>query len=231
MVEDGRRGKFRNACEIVVVQKIAGIQAAAPQEGVLDAGGHQLTETHLQIEIVQPLQQTALRVIGKVAQMVAVDLAHSVVRKVHKLIGNTVFLGRAVATLQSGNHSGVMIFAQLPQPRLPRALHGAGVRNVKNIFQMWPAAAVLPNQRNAGRASPYPAPHCTVPQFHTGAGGRVGALGVDQELFVKGIFVEAGGRVKVLLPATGTPRNIVGGLSGQFRYQPQFVRHIVPPFT
>ena len=220
MVEDGGRGKLRDAREVIIVQIVKRVKAAAPQERVLDARGHQLAETHLQIEVVQTVQQASLGVVCEIAQMVAVDFAHGVVRQVHELTGHAGFLGGAVAPLQSGDDGGVVFLAQLPQPRLPRALHGAGVRNVKNIFQTRPAATAFPNQRDAGRAGAHPAPHRAVPQLHTGAGCGVGTLGVDQELFIKGVFVEAGGRVKILFPATGALRHFTGFLSCQLRYQP-----------
>lgn len=148
MVKDGGGGKLRDAREIVIVQIIAGVQTAAAQEGVLDAGGHQVTKAHLQIEVVQPVQQTALRVIGEVAQMVAVDLAHGVLCQVHELICDAAFLGGAVAPFQRRDNGSVVFLAQLPQPRRPRSLHRAGVGNVKYIFQMRSAAA-FPYQRNA----------------------------------------------------------------------------------
>ena len=230
VVEDGGCGKFRDAFEIVVLHKVAGVQPTAAQKRVLDARGHQPAETHLQIEIVQPLQQAALRIIGKIAQMVMVDLAHGILRQIHELTDNAVFLCCAVAPLQSGNDVGVVFLAQLPQFRLARALHGSRVRYIKNVLQVRSAAA-FPNQGNAGRAGAYPAAHGAVPQLHARAGGGVGTLGVDQKLFIKRVFVEAGCRVKVLLPTTGALRHLAGFLVSQLRNQPQFVRHIVPPIT
>lgn len=49
VVEDGRGGKLRNAVKILIVQVVHGVQAAAGQESILDAGGHKAAEAHLQI--------------------------------------------------------------------------------------------------------------------------------------------------------------------------------------
>src|SRR5699024_6378882 len=66
-----------------------------------------------------------------------------------------------------------------------------------------------------GPAPPIPA-HAVVPQVVLGAGGSVRALGVDHQLFMERIFVEAGGggeKARPLLPAAGElPRHLVGHL-------------------
>ena len=42
MVKDGGGGKLDNARKVLVLQILAGVQAAAGQEGVLDAGGQEI---------------------------------------------------------------------------------------------------------------------------------------------------------------------------------------------
>ena len=185
MVEDGGRGKLRDAREVIVVQIVKRVKAAAPQERVLDARGHQLAETHLQIEVVQTVQQASLGVVCEIAQMVAVDLAHGVVRQVHELAGHVGFLGRAVAPLQSSDDGGAVFLAQLPQPRLTRSAHGAGVRIVKHKFQLGAAIVTLADHGDTLGVCPHPPVHGLVPQLHRRAGDCVRALRVDQELVVK----------------------------------------------
>jgi len=47
MVQDGRGGKLRNTGEVLAFQILRRVQAAAGQEGILDAGNHKATKTNL----------------------------------------------------------------------------------------------------------------------------------------------------------------------------------------
>ena len=85
VVQDGGSGELGDPLEILRLQVIGGVQAAPPQEGVLDAGGEDASETHLQIQSVQFLQQTVPRVIPQVGQIVPVDLIHRLLRMIHEL--------------------------------------------------------------------------------------------------------------------------------------------------
>lgn len=67
MVEDGGGGKFTDTLKILIVQIVGGVQPAAGEQGVLDAGCQEIAEAHFQIEVIQPLQKTVLCVIGKVS--------------------------------------------------------------------------------------------------------------------------------------------------------------------
>lgn len=53
MMQDGGGGKFRDALQVPVLQIIRGVQAAAGQDGVLDAGGQKIAESYLQCESIQ----------------------------------------------------------------------------------------------------------------------------------------------------------------------------------
>ena len=225
MVEDCRGGKFRNARKIFVIQIVQRVQAAAGQEGVLDAGGQKAAETHLQIQFIQFLQQTVLGVIGKVAQTVTVDLIHSMAGQLHDLVPYISLGGGAVPLFQGGEDGGVVFLPHLPQVRLPCPAHRAGVPIVIDILQTGLAAPVFSDDRDTFGTGLDPAAHGAVPQFHAGAGGGVRALGIDQELFIKRVLIEPGGRVQVPHPAVSVPRDGLGGLVRQLRYFLQFIRH------
>ena len=229
MVQDGRGGKLVDAIKIIVLNVIASVEAAAGEKGVLDAGGQQITVADFQVEIVQPFQKAALRIIGQIAQMVPVDLPNSGCGYVHKLLNNAAFLRMPIAPFQRG-HDGVMMFLpQLPQIRNTRPTDRARVGHIKDIFQMGSASVFL-NQGNALRLWFDPSVHGFVPQLHAGAGGSVGPLGMNQELIVKGILIEAGGRVQILLPGMAVPRHVLSSLTGQLRNVLIFARHDKPPY-
>jgi len=195
----------------------------------LDAGGHEIAKTHPQVEIVQALQKAALCIIGEVGQMVAVDFLHGAAGHLHDLVPYIPFIGGAISLFQGGEDGGVVFFTHLPQIRLPRTPHRAGVRNVKDVFQAGFPTPVFSYDRNTLGTGFHPAAHCAIPQLHAGTGGGIGPLGINQELFIKGIFVNAGGRRQILHPAVGVPRDDLGSLVSQLGYFLQFACHRVSP--
>ena len=189
VVEDGGGGKFRNTRKILGIQIVQGGQTTAGQKGVLDAGGHKAAKAHLQIQFVQFLQQTVPGIIGEVAQTVTVDLIHSMAGQLHDLIPYISLGGGAIPLFQSGEDSGVVFLPHLPQVRLPRPAHRAGVRIVIDILQTGLAPLVFSDDCDALGTGLDPAAHGAIPQFHGGAGGGVRALGIDQKLFIKWVLV------------------------------------------
>ena len=127
MVEDGRGRKLYDPGKVLVLQIVHGVQAAAGEDGVLDAGGQEIPESHFQIEIVQTLQQTALRIIGEVLQMLPVNLIGGAFCLHHERPADVRFLRGAILTLQSAGNSGVVILPKLPQVGRPRPSERAGV--------------------------------------------------------------------------------------------------------
>jgi hypothetical protein len=218
VVEDCRGGKFRNARKIFVVQIVQRVQAAAGQEGVLNAGGQKAAEAHLQIQIIQFLQQTVLGVIGKVAQTVTVDLIHSMAGQLHELISYISLGSGAVPLFQGGEDGGVVFLPHLPQVWLPCPVHRAGVPIVIDILQTGLAAPVFSDDCDTFGTGLDPPAHGAVPQFHAGAGGGVRALSIDQELFIKRVLVDSGARVQIPFPAVYAVCDGMGGLVCQIRY-------------
>jgi len=158
--------------------------------------------------------------------MVTADLFHSAAGRLHDLASYGPIGDGTIAPFQRGADSGVMFLPHLPQVRLTRPAHRAGIRNVKDIFQAGLASPVFSDERDAFGPGLHPAAHSTVPQLHAGARGGIRALGVDQELVIERIFVDFAGRRQILHPAAGVPRDGLGGLAGQFGYPLQFCCHI-----
>ncbi len=113
-MEDGGGGKLADALQILVLQVVGRVQAAAGQDGVLDAGGQKVFIAHFQIEIVQFLQKTVFRIIGEVGQIIPVDLIDGTTGLFHELIAEVQFLGRSILSLQCLRDSGILLLAYFP---------------------------------------------------------------------------------------------------------------------
>lgn len=224
VMQNGRRGKLPNPVKVLILNIIAGVKATAGKKGVLDTGSQKIAVTHFKIEIVQSLQKTSLGVVGKIAQMLSVNLLHSRGRNLHEALHRVTVLGGTVAALQRGENRAMMLLPERPKVGNLSAPDGPGVRHIENIFQMGPAA-VLANQGNPLGAGTDPPVHSSIPKLHAGAGRRVGPLRIDQELIVKGILVKAGGRVQVVFPRMAAPRHVLSGLTGQLRNTLKFAWH------
>ncbi len=198
MVEGGGGGKLRDPQKVLVLQIAAGVQAAAGQECILDTGSQDIPKADLQVEVVQLLQQAVRRIIAQVLQMVPIGLAHSPFGLLHECPAEVSRLRGAVQPVQGLGDGGAVFLPQFPQVGRPRSLHRAGILHIKDIFQARPAA-VLADQGNALGERLYPPPHGPVPQLHTGTGGGVRALGVNEELVIEGVFLKMLSRGNVRL--------------------------------
>ena len=188
MVQDGGSRELHDTSKVLVLQIFRGVQAAAGEQGELDAGGEQVAEAHLQIQLIQLFQKVVLRVIGEVCEMVPVGLPHHAPGRLHQLFAQVVFLQGAALLFQRGQHRALMFLPQLPQVWLPRSAHRACIRVVEQVLQMGPSP-VLADDGNAGGPGLDPAVHGVIPQLHVRAGHRIRALGIDQKLIVIGIFI------------------------------------------
>lgn len=154
----------------------------------MDTGSQGIPKADLQVEVVQLLQQAVRRIIAQVLQMVPIGLAHSPFGLLHECPAEVSRLRGAVQPVQGLGDGGAVFLPQFPQVGRPRSLHRAGILHIKDIFQARPAA-VLADQGNALGERLYPPPHGPVPQLHTGTGGGVRALGVNEELVIEGVFL------------------------------------------
>ena len=67
---------------------------------------------------------------------------------------------------------------------------GAGVGNIEHIAQTEPVAGII-HQGDALGTAPDVAAHTVVPQVVLGAGSGIRALGVDHQLLMERVLVEA----------------------------------------
>ena len=96
MVEDGWGGELGDPRQVAVLHELVGVQAAAGEDGVLNAGGEHISKADLQIEAVQPLQQTVFNIIGQIGEAVPVDLIDRSCRQLHELIADVPVPGGTV---------------------------------------------------------------------------------------------------------------------------------------
>ena len=115
----------------------------------MDAGRQSPAIAYLQIEIIQLLQQTAPHIIGKVGQVVMVYFIHRTAGLLHQLIADICFISGAVLPCQRFRNNSVMFFLHLPQIGPFGVSQFAGIRYIKDVFQIRPAPAVLVNQSDA----------------------------------------------------------------------------------
>ena len=99
MVQDGGGRKLNNAGKVLVIQIIGGVQAAASEDSVLNAGGQEVPKAHFQIEVVQFFQQTAPCIIGEVGQMVAVVVFDGTADLFHDVPANVRLIRRTILPL------------------------------------------------------------------------------------------------------------------------------------
>ena len=83
MVEDSGGRKLGDAGKVLVLQVVSGVQAAAGQKGVLDAGGQKVLETYFQIQVVQFFQKTVRYIVGQIMQTVPVNLVDGAAGLLH----------------------------------------------------------------------------------------------------------------------------------------------------
>ena len=127
MVEDGGGGEFSDPRQIAVLHKFGGVQAAAGEDGVLDASCEHVPEADFQIEVIQLLQQTVLHVISQIGQAVPVDLVYRPRRQLHDLFPDIPIPGGTLPPFQRVQHGGMVVLPHFPQVGRFGPLHRAGV--------------------------------------------------------------------------------------------------------
>ena len=100
MVQDGGGGKLGDACKVLILQIVVGVQAAAGQDSVLDAGGEDIPKASFQIRVTQFLQRTALRVVAQVLQIALAGPACGETGLLHELPANVRFRAGTILLLQ-----------------------------------------------------------------------------------------------------------------------------------
>ena len=117
-----------------------------------------------------------------------------------QLISEVASIPDAVLLLQGMRNNLLMLRAEFPEIWAAGALCTAGVSYIEHI----PEPGSIPGLVNEGDpfcALPNVAPHAFVPQVVFRACGSIWSLGVDHELFMVWVLVQAGGGGEKVCPA------------------------------
>ena len=129
-------------------------------------------------------------------------------------------------------HRRLMLGPELPQVGAAGTFSAAGIRHIKHIAQAWLAAAGV-HQGDAPGPTADISSHPPVPEIVLRAGGGLRALGVDHQLLMVWVLIEAGGGGKKGRPLPVTARNLPGGLVCHLRENLGVSRHsyLLLPFS
>ena len=164
------------------------LQPTAGHKGVGNTDGSCLPELHSDVDAIIRLQVTPVNDAGQLVSVFfpIVPCQHG--GDLLQLIGKSVLTGNDKAFFQSGGYCLLMLRAVLPQPGAAGVLFLTGIRYIKDITHpVFSGAGV--NEGNAlGPPHHIPA-HLLVPEVVVGAGGGIRALGIDQQLLAKRVFI------------------------------------------
>ncbi len=173
------------------------LQAAAGHEGVFDADGGGVSELRPDVELIILLQKTAVNDVEDVLPVIVPVFPRELGSDLFKL-SRKVGAGHAKPLLQHRRYRVLVFLLVLPQLG-PGFLPAAGVGHIEHIAQKGLAAAVV-DDGNASGPPPHIPAHPLIPEIIFRAGGGVGPLGVDQELFRVRIFIELLSRANLRVP-------------------------------
>ena len=164
-----------------------------------------------------------------VATGVVPVIRHQFPGNICKLLADTLSAD-AVGLAQHLRNRLHQIRAELPHLRITGIAAHPGVAYVKDVVQPGESAGFV-QQGDALGTPAHIAVHPVVPDVKVGAGGGIGALGVDHELVCKGVLVQPGCGGQVVRPVFPIPGQAVGCALGKGEVFFGFAWHSVPPFN
>ena len=173
------------------------LHAAAGHKSVGDADGGGVSELRPDVELIILLQKTAVNDVEDVLPVIVPVFPRELGSDLFKL-SRKVGAGHAKPLLQHRRYRVLVFLLVLPQLG-PGFLPAAGVGHIEHIAQKGLAAAVV-DDGNASGTPPHIPAHPLIPEIIFRAGGGVGPLGVDQELFRVRIFIELLSRANLRVP-------------------------------
>ena len=211
-VDGGRRVELIDVVKFIGRKILIRPQTQPGQQHIRHADLQGLPVEHRQVKIVQFLQQAVLSAVVQVLQVVCDVVRHGVAaggaHRIHKII----FFGK-VAKGGFQRFNDLRRKRRVHRPDRQRAGE-AGRMSVRNVkIELQTVLPIIPEYRNALGPSVDPAAKLPVPALHFKDSGSVRALGVDQDLLVKGAFIViAGGTEKscpALVAASDAPHGLI----------------------
>ena len=174
-------------------------QTAPGQQHIGRADGSGVEECHAFVIVMIPFQIRSVNDVEDVLLVGKKVFGNFRRRNLLQLVGKVAGVLDAVLLLQSMGNDLLMLRAVFPEVGTAGALCAASVRDIEHI----PKSGGIPGVVNEGDSlctQPDVAPHAFVPQVVFGAGGGIWPLGIDHELFVVWVLVQAGGGGEKVCP-------------------------------
>ena len=210
-VDGGRCVEFVNMGKFVSGDVIVRPQAQPGHQHICHADLQRVPVERLQIEVIQFLQQAVLPALPQVLQVVREVVRHGVVAGGAHRVRQIFFFGKvAEGGLQRFDDLRLKGRVHRPDGQWTGKAGGVGIRHVEVELQ-----AVLPVIAKYGDAlgpTIDPAAKLTVPTLHLKDRRGVRALGVDQNLIIKGAFVVIAGGAEKARPALIAAGDALHGL-------------------
>ena len=198
------------------------LQATAGHEGIGDADGGGVSELRPDVELIILLQKTAVNDTKDVLLVVVPVFACKLGGDLFKLFSQ-VAAGHVKPLLQRRRYRVLVFLPILPQPG-PGILSAASVGHIEHISQKRPVSAVVYDGDARGPTAHIPA-HPLIPEIIFRAGGSVGPLGVNQELFGIRIFIETPCRGEKGCPFLIAASDLMCSMIGQLCIGLDLTRH------
>ena len=199
-VDRRRCVEFVNMGELIGRKIIVCPQAQPGHQHIGHADLQRIPVEHLQIKVIQLLQQAVLPAVAEILQVVCDVICHGIVAGRAHGVRQIFFFGKvAEGGLQRFDDLRLKGRVHRPDGQWTGKAGGVGIRHVEVELQ-----AVLPVIAKYGDAlgpTIDPAAKLTVPALHLKDRRGVRALGVDQNLIIKGTFVVIAGRAEKARPA------------------------------
>ena len=199
-IDGGRRVEFVHMGKFIGRKIIVCSQAQPGHQHIGHADLQRVPVEHLQIKVIQLLQQAVIPALPQVLQVVCEIVRYGVVTGRAHGVRQIFFFGQVA---EGG-------FQRLDDLRLKGRVHRPdgqwtgkagrmGIGHIEIEFQT--VLTVITKYGNALGPTIDPAAKLTVPAFHFKDCGGVRALGVDQNLLIKGAFVVIAGCAEKARPA------------------------------
>ena len=227
-VHGSRCRKIVDRLEILLIKRIYGFKSASFQQHIGDAHDCRGFELHLSCGLIIAHKIGAVKDADNIVVVVFPVEIDQFPGSVCKLLLENFVLDAILGSKHFG-YGLLQLVVEPPQVRATGIYSSTRVRHIENIAQARVSSGLV-QQGNALGTLAYIAVHATDPNVIFGAGGGIGPLGVDHELFREAVLVQMGSRdqkFRPVLPALGkTVRRAVG--KGNIFFG--FMWHLKPPF-
>ena len=199
-VDRRRCVEFVNMGELIGRKIIVHPQAQPCHQHIGHADLQRVPVERLQVEVIQFLQQAVLAAVAEILQVVREVVRHGVVAGRAHGVRQISFFGQ-VAEGGLQRFDDLLLKGRVHRPDGQRTgkAGGMGIRHVEVELQT--VLTVITKYGNALGPTVDPAAKLTVPTLHLKDCGGVRALGVDQNLIIKGTFVIVAGGAEKARPA------------------------------